>query len=378
VVYEADDPSIGRKVAVKLGAPGTLLAEAKRCAAVADPCAVHIYAVGQHDGQDYVAGERVVGRLLNAELDQPLAPDAYLTRLRAVVAAVARAHECGIAVGDISGATVLVAGDRRLVLGRLSLSQVPAFGRHGRILAPEVIRGEVQAGDPAAAEAIDLYGLGCIAVELARGEPPFSDPDSQVETHGHATLAPARLVDLRPDLPSELSDLVDWLLAKKPQARPRSAAEVLAQLDVICERSRSGARTIRVLVVDDDTPRAHWLWSLARRAHAGATVETASEGTDAGHKLNRDHPDLVFIDAGLRGTMNALEVCMYARGLRGGSEWRLFLIGSVAPADRALFEHAGVEVIPDDPWLAEAVLARVRAGAAAAPRKRRPQSTVSG
>jgi len=377
-VYEASDLVIDRTVALKLGPLGELLPEAKRCSVVADPCAVHIYGLGTHAGQDYIAGERVEGHLLRDEVANELPADTYLARLRAVVSAVARAHESGIAIGDISCSTVLAVGESRLVLGRLSLSQVPAFGPHGRILAPEVVRGEVEANDPAAAEMIDLYGLGCIAVELARGEPPFADPDPAIEMKGHATMAPLRLVDLRADLPSELSDLVDWLLAKRPASRPRSAADVLAQLDVIRERTHAGARTMRVLVVDDDTPRAHWLWSLARRAHAGAIVETASEGTDAGHKLNRDQPELVFIDAQLRGVMNALEVCMYVRGLREGSDARIFLIGTLAESDRALFEQASVEVIPDDPRLADTIIDRVREAGHARPRTRRPRSTVSG
>src|SRR4051812_21327060 len=169
-VYEANDLAMDRTVVLKLGPIGELLPEAKRCSAVLDPCAVGIYAMGTHAGQDFVVGERVAGHLLRDELANELPADTYLARLRAVVAAVSRAHESGIAIGDISGSTVLAAGDRRLVLGRLSLSQVPAFGPHGRILAPEVVRGEAEASDPAAAEMIDLYGLGCIAVELARGE----------------------------------------------------------------------------------------------------------------------------------------------------------------------------------------------------------------
>src|SRR5262249_29304064 len=160
----------------------SLLAEARRCAAVRDPCSVQVHGMGTHNGVEYVVGERVIGRLLHDELDHPLTQDMYLTRLRTLVAAVMRAHEAGIAVGDISGATVLLedSADNRLVLGRLSLSQVPAFGPHGQILAPEVVRGDVHAHNPAAAEAIDLYGLGCVAVELACGAPPFADDDPRV------------------------------------------------------------------------------------------------------------------------------------------------------------------------------------------------------
>lgn len=382
IVFEARDMMLDRLVALKLAwrDPGmpSLILEARRCAAVRDPCAVAIHGMGNHHGIEYVVGERVVGRLLGEVLAGKLTSGQYLTTFRTLVAAVTRAHEAGIAVGDISGATVLVDDDGRMVLGRLSLSQVPAFGPLGQILAPEVVRGDVEASDPSAAEAIDLYGLGCIAIEMASGEPPFSGADREVELRGHASEPAPHLADLCPDLPVELSDLVEWLLAKRPIARPRSASDVLAQLDAIIDRLGTATRSVRVLVVDDDTARGRWLWSLARRAHPAAQVEIASEGTDAAHKLNRDLPDLVFVDSTLRGVMNAYELCMYARGLEPEQRALLVLIGEPSERDRALFSDASVAAIPEDSQLASAVLDRVRSAALEPPRRRRTRTTVSG
>jgi serine/threonine-protein kinase len=390
IVFEARDMMLDRLVAFKLAwrDPGmpSLILEARRCAAVHDPCAVAIHGMGNHNGIEYVVGERVIGRLLR----EPVADrsiELYLIKLRALIAAVAHTHESGIAIGDISGSTVLVcdpvgqhevdASHRRMVLGRLSLSQVPAFGPLGQILAPEVVRGEVEPNDPAAAEAIDLYGLGCIAIEMARGAPPFSDRVRDVELRGHAYEPPPRLAEVWPELPGELSDLVEWLLAKQPAARPPSAKDVLAQLDAVIGRLGSKSRTIRVLVVDDDTARARWLWSLARRAHPSAVVETADEGTEAAHKLNRDHPELVFVDATLRGVMNALELCMYARGLEIEPQAQFVVIGEVPERDRALFAPAEVTFIADDADLASAVLEHVRTTATSPPRRRK-RTTISG
>ncbi|HET9621955.1 MAG TPA: hypothetical protein VFP84_11350 [Kofleriaceae bacterium] len=386
VVFEARDMALDRVVALKLAwrDPGmpSLLVEARRCAAVRDPCAVAIFGVGRHQNIEYVVGERVIGHLLASRLSpgQPLAAGDVLRRLRVLVAAVTRAHEAGIAIGDVSGASVLVDDSGRIVLGRLSLSQVPAFGPLDRVLAPEVVRGEVEASDPAAAEAIDLYGLGCVALELATGRPAFFAPGNPTATvRGHASEPAPRLVDTRPDLPIELSDLVEWLVEKKPIDRPRSARDVLAQVDAIIDRHGSATKPLRVLVVDDDAARGRWLWSLVRRAHAAAQVELATEGTDAAHKLNRDLPDLVFVDAALRGVMNAYELCMYARGVESEPRAQLILIGELTDRDRALFAGAQVTCLADDHQLGSIVLDRVR-GAAEEPnrRPRRSRSTVSG
>lgn len=383
-VYEAHETLLDRLVAIKLASrePATpsLIVEARRCAAVRDPCSVQIHGMGHHDGTEYAIAERVTGRLLGDELERTLPRPLYLARLRTLVAAVARAHESGISIGDISGATVLVMPGERLVLGRLSLSQVPALGPRGQLLAPEVIRREVDAGDPDAAERIDIYALGCVAIEMARGAPPFADDDPERELRGHAVEPPPRLADLRPDLPGELSDLVDWLLLKRPAARPPSARDVLMQLDAVIERLGTATRPVRVLIVDDDAPRARWLWGLARRAHASVLVETAADGNEAAHKLNRDQPDVVLVAAGLRGVMNALELCMYARGLESSHHelGRIFLLGGVSERDQALFDDVDVETIPDDSHLPSAILDRIRAAFASRPRARTPRTTVSG
>src|SRR5262249_3954657 len=123
IVFEARDMMLDRLVALKLAwrDPGmpSLILEARRCAAGPDPCAVAIHGRGNHQGIESVVGERVGGRLLGELLVRPPGPSEYMARFRTLVAAVMHAHEAGIAVGDISGATVLVGEEGRMVLGRL-------------------------------------------------------------------------------------------------------------------------------------------------------------------------------------------------------------------------------------------------------------------
>src|ERR1043165_1448891 len=109
VVYEARDMMIDRLVALKLAwrGPGlpSLILEARRCASVRESCAVAIYGMGNYQGTEFVVGERVTGRMLAHVVTQELLPADCLARFRKLVAAVARAHEAGIPVGDLWGPT---------------------------------------------------------------------------------------------------------------------------------------------------------------------------------------------------------------------------------------------------------------------------------
>jgi len=323
-VFEAWDMLIERPVAVAVGwrDPGTapLLPEARRTAAVRDPIAVSVYALGNHRGAAYVVGERIAGRTVGAIAASYRASGAampgndVLELLLRTARGLAAAHAVGVTAGEVSGETVLVGAGKRVVLGSLSLLQAPSFGTSGVMWAPELITKQRAMADPGVAPAVDMYGLGCLAVELATNQPPFLGDSVKATVFGHVHHRPAPLGESRADLPVELGDLVAELLAKHPAERP-SAAAAAAQLAAIAERAAATRKIVRVLVVDDDQDRVRGLWSILRRAHARATVDAARDGGEAVAKLRRDRPDLVVVDTRLAGTMNALELCMYVSGL---------------------------------------------------------------
>jgi serine/threonine protein kinase len=355
-VYEARDMLLDRTVALKLAwrDPGAarLLPEARLCSGVGASPAVTVYAIGNHHGAEFVVAERLSGELLSARLGRQRLDDHEMISLwRLIAKAVADCHGAGMAVGDVSGETVLLSGatnpNPRLLLGRFSMSQVPAVGRHGQIFAPEIARGRAGPDDPMAAEAIDLYTLG--ALELASGQPLFADNDPQVVARCHAERSPPSLLDYRSEVPSDLADLVDWLLVKEPDARPPSVAEVCDELDAILERSATAKLPLRVLVVDHNPTRCRWLSSLARRAHPAAQVITAAEGGEAADKLHREYPDILFIDAELTGTMNALELGMYARSLETANHCKVVVLGEASAPNQAVLERLGASMVPFAP-----------------------------
>lgn len=357
-VYEARDMLLDRLVSLKLAwrdpnAP-RLLPEARQCGAVRGGPAVTVFALGTHHNTEYVVSERITGERLSERLARGALEDHELIELwRKLVAAVAECHAAGMAVGDVSGGTAMLtatrANEKRVVLGRFSMSQLPAVGRFGQIFAPEIARGLAGADDPMAAEAIDLYSLGAVAIELASGRPLFDDEDPSNVARGHAERSPPTMHDYRTELPSELSDLVDWLLVKEPDARPPSVAEVLEEIDAIIERNTATKHALRVLIVDGNAPRSRWLASLARRASPHAAVIQASDGADAAEKIDRDYPDLLLVDATLSGSMNALELGMYARSLETTTRCKVAVLGEASRGNQAVLERLGATMVPFAP-----------------------------
>jgi serine/threonine-protein kinase len=93
-------------------------------------------------------------------------------------------------------------------------------------MAPERVRGGEQADDHRS----DLYALGCLLYQLLTGTTPFGHREVTLQFGAHLRETPAPPSRHRPGLPAGLDALVLGLLAKDPEDRPQSAAEVAAQL----------------------------------------------------------------------------------------------------------------------------------------------------
>lgn len=377
-LIEAWDMLLERTVLLKVayrdaGTP-SLLAEARRCSGVASDAAAAVYSVGHHRGVEFVAGERLQSTTLREHLRGYAAAGARMSadELLALITRVARSvesiHGAGFTIGDLDAETIALVGPRRLVFGRFSLGQIAAVGPTGLCLAPEVVLGRATPTDPAAAIGINLYGLGCLGLELALGRAPFEGDSTQALLTAHARTPAPPVTEGRTDLPAELGDLLAELVAKDPEARPPSANAVVGQLEIIAERVAASRRGLRVLVVDDDGDRVRTIWSAVRRAHPRATVDAARDGREAAAKLTRDHPDLVLIDARLGQAiagMNALELVMFARGLEETAAAAIAVFGDIPARDQPLFAQFGARLLDAGPRLSLTVADQIRTLAAA-------------
>jgi serine/threonine-protein kinase len=95
-------------------------------------------------------------------------------------------------------------------------------------MAPEQFTGS---GDPALANRIDVYAMGCVIYACLAGRPPFvkDTPEQLMYAHNHESPAPAR--SIRPELPQAVDAVLAKSLAKDPKDRYGTATELVAALE---------------------------------------------------------------------------------------------------------------------------------------------------
>jgi len=148
-------------------------------------------------------------------------------------------HESEIVHRDVSPANMWITPDERLKLiefgaarDSLAFLDAPDEGQEGLTLEGTCLgtneyTSPEQARDPRAADArSDLYALGCTLYHALTGRPPFTDKNALKLVLAHATATPPKVDLLVSEIPHELADVVARLLAKSPDERIQTAAEL--------------------------------------------------------------------------------------------------------------------------------------------------------
>jgi serine/threonine-protein kinase len=157
------------------------------------------------------------------------------TRLAAgVCSALSAAHAAGVLHRGLKPENLLVAPDGGVKVTDFGLAQAgpdPGLGAV-RYLAPEELAtGQVD-------DRSDLYALGCCLYELACGRPPFDGPTPFAVASAHVNERPRRPRSIRPDIPEELEAVIARALAKHPNNRFQTPAELRQALQQAADRLR--------------------------------------------------------------------------------------------------------------------------------------------
>jgi eukaryotic-like serine/threonine-protein kinase len=252
-VYLAHDRELDRPVAIKvLGPPlardedfvGRFRREATTVARLSHPNIVQIFDLGKEDERLYIVMEYVEGESLAALLarERRLAPAQAVELAQQACLALECAHSEGVVHRDVKPANLLLRGDGTLKVADFGIArsdQTTAHTQTGTVLGTaSYLAPEQAAGEPVTPRA-DLYSLGVVLYELLTGEPPRRiESLAQLASLHTGPVRPVR--ELAPEVPEHLEAAVMRCLARNPDYRPETAAELGASL-----RTEPTAVTVR-------------------------------------------------------------------------------------------------------------------------------------
>lgn len=227
-VYAARDTELGRVVALKLLAAGgtsdQLIREARAASALNHPNIVSVHDIVPMGSEIAIAMELVEGASLRAYCGQAQPLGTVMGWGRQIAQALSATHARGIVHRDIKPENVMVRPDgyvkvldfglaRQDRLAGAASTQSSLFGKLGGTLnymSPEQTRGET----PKAPS--DIFSLGVVLSELACGHHPFPAASPIETAYAIAHHRPKR----HTELPRAFSDLLDAMMAPKPEDRP--------------------------------------------------------------------------------------------------------------------------------------------------------------
>ncbi len=314
VVYEAEDLSLGRKVALKFLPPQLagdhnalerFLLEARAASALNHPNICTIYAVEKSgegaDAQSFIAMELLEGQNLDRRLySGPMQVGPLLDIAIQLADALDAAHAKGIIHRDIKPANIFLTprgqvkvldfGLAKLTRPELQMQTIgptqdsPA---QANLTSPGATVGTIAYMSPEQARGeeldtrSDLFSLGTVIYQMATGRQPFSGATSAVVFHAILELDPVPAVQWNAALPPRLQEIIEKLLEKDRDLRYQSAADLRGDLKRLKRDTESGRKPAPSASSTPVLPASAAAMRTAPGASSGSAVVAAARR----HKL---------------------------------------------------------------------------------------------
>ncbi len=297
VVYRGEDTKLHRTVALKFLNPiiadspeivDLFRAEARALAKLNHPNIVQIYAFGEERGWLYFAMELVQGETLGTKLEREgrMRADKIAPLLRQVCEGLEASHGNSMVHRDLKPANIVIMANDKVKVMDFGLAGVAATATGRAMGTPRYMSPEQALGLKVDARA-DLYSLGIVAYECLVGDVPFEGENYRktLEMHVHAPVPSPR--QRRPDVPREWDFFVRDLLAKRPEERPATAADVIKRLDALMGTADPEAARGAVL---DPKAEADKIYGKARAHFDIGEIRAVRDLLDEVFFRNNMHP----------------------------------------------------------------------------------------
>ncbi|HEV2201823.1 MAG TPA: protein kinase [Bryobacteraceae bacterium] len=254
IVFKAQDPAIGRLIAIKSIRLNDLTDESERerlrerlfreaqsAGMLSHPGIVTIYDIAEEGGMAYIFMELVNGPPLEKMLKAEQTPDkeTLLSLLRQTAAALDYAHKKGIVHRDIKPANIMVHEDGTAKVTDFGVAKIVSqqMTQAGTIMGtPSYMSPEQVQGLPVSGQS-DQFSLAVIAYEILTGEKPFNAeylPTLLFKIVREQPVPPHRL---NPTLMPVVESVMRKALAKTPGERYESCVEFINSLAAACNAS---------------------------------------------------------------------------------------------------------------------------------------------
>jgi eukaryotic-like serine/threonine-protein kinase len=247
-VYLARDTQLKRVVALKVlsrdkAQNPTLVkrfqAEAQAAAQLRHANIVAVYDSGEADGFLFIAMEYVEGQdLFEMVQRRGVTPvKRSIEIIKQVAAALQHAYEQNIVHRDIKPSNLLIARNGVVKLTDLGLARSVDDTLETNITRAGTTVGTVDYMSPEQARnskladiRSDLYSLGCTWYQMLTGEPPYPEGSVTNKLQAHAVKPIPDPRDKNPNIPEGLTAVLQRMMAKKPEDRYQTPAELLDDL----------------------------------------------------------------------------------------------------------------------------------------------------